>query len=68
MVDEDNNLHELTKDEVKKHFELAYALILHQFQGSDTTSYYWTPEDNYFIDGRTAYTIISRLNTKRNKK
>lgn len=48
----------------KTNFSPAYALNVHQIQGSTINNYYWCREDDFFIDGRTAYTIISRLRTK----
>lgn len=42
----------------------AYALNIHQAQCSTLKSYYWTKEDNRFINGNVAYTIISRLRRK----
>lgn len=65
MVSEDNLIYLIKKSELKSNFDLAYALNLHQFQGSDTPSFYWTPEDNWIFGnnecGRNAYTLISRL-------
>lgn len=48
------------KDLLSK-FEPAYAINIHQAQGMTLESYYWAPEDNKHVDGRVAYTVISRL-------
>lgn len=47
-----------------KKFEPSYALNIHQVQGSTLKSYFWTKEDNLFINGNVAYTTISRLRQK----
>ena len=49
-----------------KHFEYGYARTLHSVQGESLNSYYYPEEDliPFFINNRTAYTLISRLKTK----
>lgn len=42
-------------------FESAYAINVHQIQGSTMDSYHWAKEDNAYISGRVAYVVISRL-------
>ncbi len=54
----------LTKKQLDNKFKLAYALNIHQLQGSTVDSYYFCQEDAKFIKGREAYVIISRLRTK----
>lgn len=44
-----------------KYFDLGYAINIYKFQGKELTSYYWCKYDNKFLNGRVAYTIISRL-------
>jgi hypothetical protein len=51
----------VTKQELDKYFKLAYCVNVYQIQGQSIKSYYWTPCDDCFLDGRKAYTIISRL-------
>jgi hypothetical protein len=45
----------------KKNFDLTYAMTCYKVQGSSKLSYYWAPEDDFFITPRIAYTVISRL-------
>ena len=49
-----------------KYFEYGYARTLHSVQGESLNSFYYPDEDliPFFIDNRTAYTLISRLKTK----
>lgn len=50
----------------KKHFKPAYARTLYNIQGDETRSYYMAPEDlHWFSKNREAYTLISRLTTRR---
>lgn len=58
----------ITESQLKKLFKPAYALTAYGVQGDSINSYYFAPEDTYFLDGRTAYTIISRLRQKIIKK
>lgn len=53
-----------TKKEMRKHFKLGYARTIYCIQGKSIKSYYYAPEDKYFINPETAYVIISRLKTK----
>tara|TARA_R100000654_G_scaffold24441_1_gene47306 strand:+ start:73 stop:3288 length:3216 start_codon:yes stop_codon:yes gene_type:complete len=50
-------------EEIRKNFDYAYARTIYNIQGQTLNSYYWggNDKDNYFLDGRMAYTIISRL-------
>lgn len=54
---------QITKNELK-YFRPAYAKTVYGVQGASLKSFYYAPEDYCFINGRTAYTIISRLKTK----
>jgi hypothetical protein len=48
----------------KDNFKPAYARTVYNIQGKSLKSYYAAPEDyKLFNNGRTAYTIISRLKT-----
>jgi hypothetical protein len=51
----------ISVDELKKHFDLGYCRTLYNIQGESLSSFYFTMEDLYFIDGRALYTLISRL-------
>lgn len=42
-------------------FEAAYAINVHQLQGSTVDSYYWAKKDDMYLTARAAYVIISRL-------
>ncbi len=44
-----------------KYFVCAYAKTAYSIQGDSIKSYYWCNEDDKCMDGRLAYTIISRL-------
>lgn len=54
----------ITKKQIEKCFRPAYAKTLYGVQGASLRSYYYAPEDYKFLDGRRAYTTISRLHTK----
>lgn len=54
----------ITEKQLKSNFEMAYACNVHQIQGATLNSYYWAPEDDRFVNGNVAYTIISRLRQK----
>ena len=53
----------VNKEKAVKHkwFTLGYASTLYGAQGRGFKSYYYPKEDLYFINGRSAYTLISRL-------
>ena len=53
----------LTHEQLAKNFDYAYARTIYNIQGQTLDSYYWggNDKDNYFLDGRMAYTIVSRL-------
>lgn len=53
--------YEISKKQLDKNFELGYVLNLYQIQGHTIKSYHWISTDDYFLNGRRAYTIISRL-------
>ena len=54
----------VTEKQLKSNFDMAYACNVHQIQGSTLNSYYWASEDDKFLNGNVAYTIISRLRQK----
>ena len=47
-----------------KYFQFAYATTLYGIQGQTINSYHFPLEDEKFINGRSAYTTISRLKQK----
>tara|TARA_R100000773_G_C4221396_1_gene120592 strand:- start:11186 stop:14170 length:2985 start_codon:yes stop_codon:yes gene_type:complete len=55
---------ELTKEEIENNFDYSYARTIYNIQGQTINSYYWASEDNFFLDGRMSYTIVSRLRQK----
>lgn len=55
------NIFFLSASKIERNFEPCYAINIHQAQGTTLESYYWAKEDDRFLDGRTAYTVISRL-------
>lgn len=57
----------ITEKQLEKNFSMAYACNVHQIQGATLKSYYWASEDDMFLDGHVAYTIISRLRQEKNK-
>jgi len=58
ILDDDT---EITKKELDKHFVLGYAITLYKAQGQQFKSFYYAVEDIRFLDGRSTYTLISRL-------
>ncbi|UMZ08537.1 helicase domain-containing protein [Mimivirus argentum] len=62
---DDGEIFYLPERRVLSNFEPAYAINIHQAQGMTLKSYYWADEDDNFITGRVAYTIISRLHQKK---
>lgn len=64
LIDENKKLFSVLEKKLFKNFEPGYAINIHQAQGMTLKSYYWAPDDNIFINGNTAYTIISRLKQK----
>jgi uncharacterized HAD superfamily protein len=47
--------------DINEYFKFAYAQTLHSIQGQSIEKIYYAPEDYIYLDGRTAYTIISRI-------
>jgi len=60
ITDDIDNIY-ITKDELKKYFDLGYCRTLYNIQGESLKSFYFTMEDLQYIDGRALYTLISRL-------
>lgn len=61
-TEDDNDFSAIvTKQELDKYFKLAYCVNVYQIQGQTLKSYHWAKCDDCFLDGRKAYTIISRL-------
>ena len=57
ILDDDT---EISQKELK-HFVLGYAITLYKAQGQQFKSFYYAPEDYTFLNGRSTYTLISRL-------
>ena len=53
--------YDIDKDKFITFFLPAYALTLYCIQGDSIPSYHYPKEDNDYIKGRSAYTLISRL-------
>ena len=51
----------LSTDQIEKFFIPAYARTLYGIQGKSLKSYHYAPEDYKFLNGRSAYTVVSRL-------
>lgn len=60
-LSENGNKYSFKKSEIEKYFKPAYARTAYGIQGQSRYSYYFPAKDKFFIDGRSAYTIISRL-------
>ena len=54
----------ITNKQYKSNFKLGYATTIYAKQGGSVMGYYFPDEDIKHIDGKTLYTIISRLKTK----
>ena len=52
----------------EKYFNFSYARTLYSVQGETLKSFFYPDEDLYFLDGRTTYTLISRLKFKLDKE
>jgi len=70
-VEDNSETHVIIKDDIKtytipieafrKYFQPAYAVTLYCIQGESINSYHYPSEDYKFINGRSCYTLISRL-------
>lgn len=60
-ISDNINEYEFTTEIIKKYFCPGYAKTVYGTQGKSVKSYYYAPEDENFINNRSAYTIISRL-------
>jgi hypothetical protein len=49
--------------DINEHFDYAYCQTIYSIQGESIKSIYYTPEDYKYLDGRTTYTVISRIQT-----
>lgn len=61
LKDENDNIFHVGEKKLLSNFIPAYCINIHQAQGMTLKSYYWASEDDNFLYGRCAYTIISRL-------
>lgn len=70
VIDNDNegvklsNGYVFSEEEIEKNFKYAYAKTIYGVQGSSIPKIYYAPEDYKFLNGRSAYTVISRIKTK----
>jgi len=55
---------EITRKDYDSHFDLGYCRTLYSVQGDTINSFFYPPEDYYFLDNRAVYTLISRLRQK----
>lgn len=61
-IELDNGI-KITKKQFHKNFKAGYAVTLYCIQGQSVKSYYYPSCDKFFINSRSAYTLISRLKT-----
>ena len=59
-----NKEYTISKKQYKTNFKLGYATTIYAKQGGSVMGYYFPEEDIKHIDGKTLYTIISRIKTK----
>jgi hypothetical protein len=65
IISDDNNSYCISINDFNKYFEPAYALTLYSIQGETINNFHYANEDYKFLNGRSTYTLISRL--KQNK-
>ena len=53
-------------DKLIKDFDYSYCRTLYSVQGESLSSYYYPEEDMYFLNNRSAYTLISRIKEEKN--
>jgi hypothetical protein len=53
-----------TTQEINDNFKFGYARTIYGVQGASIRTIYYAPEDYFFLNGRSAYTVISRIKTK----
>ena len=59
----------ISKDQLNKNFKPAYALTFYKSQGQEFDSVYVPNSSiNKYVDGRTAYTLISRIKEQKIKQ
>ena len=61
LIKDDTKTYNIDMESFNNNFQPAYALTLYCIQGESIPSYHYPSEDNYFVNGRSAYTLISRL-------
>ncbi len=61
IIDDNKKKYKITENELLKNFDNGYAVNIHQLQGDTINSFYWCSENNNFMNGNLAYTLISRL-------
>lgn len=58
----------ITRQQFEYSFKPSYARTIYNVQGKTINSYYWAEEDNCFVNGKLAYTVISRLKQELNQE
>ena len=66
MSYDDSEIITISYTEYEQNFDVAYALTIYSLQGSFVYKYHFAFEDYAYIDGRMAYTIISRIYEEKN--
>jgi hypothetical protein len=67
IIDKDNKYFylddesQIPRKRFAKNFDLTFALTCYKVQGKTKDSYYWCPEDDWFVNSNVAYTTISRI-------
>ena len=60
ISDGECNIH-IDIDKIQKDFDYSYCRTLYSVQGETLKSYHYPEEDLFFINNRSAYTLISRI-------
>ena len=61
LIDGTDTIYEIKREDYNKYFEPSYAVTLYCVQGASIDSYYYPQEDYKYLNGRSTYTLISRL-------
>ena len=61
IISDGDEEYKIPDNEFEENFNFSYARTLYSVQGETLSSFFYPNEDLYFIDGRTTYTLISRL-------
>lgn len=58
---DNDEIFKINYNKLKSNFRPAYCINVYEAQGSTFDSYHWAVDDDKFLTGRMAYTIISRI-------